>query len=306
MKKVLVTGANGFIGRYTLPLLVQAGFDVHALSLRSEPFEVDGVSWHKVDLMDFPAVDALLHELQAAHLLHLAWYTEHGMFWHAAENLQWVACSLNFLKCFVECGGKRVVMAGSCAEYDWSMGHCLEQDTICNPATLYGASKHSLHQIAEAYCVQSDVSFAWGRIFFLYGPGEVASRFVPAVINGVLRHEKVSCSDGAQVRDFMHVEDVASAFTFLLESHLTGAVNVASGEPCTLKEIGEEIMHQVKGDGRVEFGALPNRQGEPAVLTADVSRLRDELGWNPHFTLKTGIADSICWWKNKAHSHHVS
>lgn len=302
MKRVIVSGADGFIGRHTLPFLINAGFEVHALSLRGEATQIDGAIWHQVDLMDYPAVDALLQELQATHLLHLAWYTGHGKFWHAAENLQWVACSLNLLSSFVSHGGQRVLMAGSCAEYDWGQGHCSELETACTPATLYGTSKHALHQVAEAYCAQNSVSFAWGRIFFLYGPGEADSRFVPAVINGLLRQETVPCSDGSQVRDFMHVEDVASAFVTLLKSDLTGAVNIASGESCRLREIGETIMRQIGGDGCIEFGALPNRPDDPAVLTADTGRLRDGLGWTPHFTLETGIADSIKWWKRKTDS----
>jgi len=300
MKRVVVTGASGFIGQHVLPFLVNAGFEVHALCQRGEFTEVDGVSWHKVDLMDYAAVDVVLHELQATHFLHLAWYTKLGKFWHAAENLQWVGCSLNFLKCFVEHGGERVVMAGSCAEYDWSTGHCFDQETVCNPATLYGVSKHALRQVAELYCKQNNVSFSWGRVFFLYGPGEFASRFVPTVINGILKHEKTPCSDGTQVRDFMHVEDVASAFSSLLASNLIGAVNIASGESYTLREIGEEIMCQMNGNGLIDFGALPNREGEPEVLTADVKQLRDALGWSPVFTLEAGIADSIYWWKNKS------
>ncbi len=299
MKRVIVSGANGFIGRYTLPLLLKEGFDVHALSRPGETTRVDGVNWHKIDLMDDSAVDTLLRDLQATHLLHLAWYTEHGKFWHATENLDWVACSLNLLKGFVIHGGRRVLMAGSCAEYDWSKGHCLEQGTECIPGTLYGTSKHALHLIAEAYCAQTNISFAWGRIFFLYGPGEAIDRFVPAVINGMLRQEKVPCSNGGQLRDFMYVADVASAFATLLASNLTGAVNIASGESCTLRRIGEMIMHQIKGDGRVEFGALPDRQGDPAALTADITRLSDELSWRPEYSLEDGLAETIEWWKQQ-------
>ena len=295
--RVLVTGADGFIGRYTLPLLVKAGYEVHALCWLRTHEETDGVIWHKINLMDFSEVDALLQKLQVSHLLHLAWYTEHGKFWHADENLQWVACSLNLLQRFVGHGGERAVMAGSCAEYDWSAGLCSELETACHPATLYGTSKHALYQVAESYCAQHDVDFAWGRIFFLYGPGEVGNRFVPAVINGLLRQEAVACSDGSQIRDFMHVADVASAFVALLESRLIGAVNIASGESNTLRRIGEEIMSQISGDGYVDFGALPNRKDDPAVLTADVSRLRDELGWLPAYPLHQGLADTIDWWK---------
>nr|WP_241697618.1 NAD(P)-dependent oxidoreductase [Mariprofundus sp. NF] len=306
MKRVLVTGADGFIGRYILPLLVKAGYEVHALCWLSEARGVEGVIWHKVNLMDYPAVDALLHELQVTHLLHLAWYTVHGKFWNAAENLHWVGCSLNLLKSFVEHGGKRVLMAGSCAEYDWSKGHCIEQETSCNPATLYGTGKHALHQVARSYCVQHQVSFSWGRIFFLYGPGEVGGRFVPAVINGLLRQETVPCSDGRQLRDFMYVQDVASAFAALLESDLTGAVNIASGVSCTLRGIGEEIMQQIEGRGRIEFGALPNREDDPAVLTADVSRLCDELNWQPAFSLEQGLSETIGWWKQNQGDYNAS
>jgi nucleoside-diphosphate-sugar epimerase len=295
MKRVVVTGGSGFIGRFTLPLLVEAGFEVHALSRSGGPGISDGVSWHAIDLMDYPSVDNLLQELKASHLLHLAWYTEHGKFWNAPENLDWVASSLNLVKSFVEQGGGRVLISGSCAEYDWSKGHCIEQLTPCRPATLYGSSKDALHRITAAFCALNQVGFAWGRIFFLYGPNESGKRFVPAVIKGLLNHEVVPCSDGSQLRDFMHVQDVASAFVCLLQSDLGGAVNISTGESHTLREIGGEITSLIKSNGRIEFGALPNRGDDPAVLTADVSRLRDEMGWQPTFSLSQGLADTIKW-----------
>jgi len=297
VKKALVTGADGFVGRYTLPLLVKAGFEVHALCWQRQPEPLHGVVWHQLDLMMPDAVDVLLEEIEPTHLLHLAWYTEHGKFWHAPENLDWVAASLKLLKSFVKHGGKRVVMAGSCAEYEWDDGHCSEQTTACKPSTLYGVSKHALHQMAESFCSLHNVSLAWGRLFFLYGPGEFAGRFVPAVINGLLRGETVACSDGHQLRDFMHVKDVAAAFVTLLASETCGAVNIASGEARTLREVGEELMRQINASGKIAFGALTSRQDDPAMLIADVKRLHDELDWRPSFILETGLADAIDWWK---------
>ena len=305
MKRVVVTGANGFIGKYTLKFLVKAGFEVCALRFRGEELQVEGVNWYTVDLMDFSAVNVLLEQLEATHLLHLAWYTEHGKFWHATENLQWVACSLNLVKCFVKHGGQRVVMAGSCAEYDWSSSHCSEQETECRPSTLYGVCKNSLRQISQAFCEQNNISFAWGRIFFLYGPGEVKNRFVPEVINSLLLQEKARCSDGEKIRDFMYVEDVASAFTSLLASDLNGAVNIASGESVTLKKIGELILNQIGGNGKLDFGALVNREGEPLILTADIKRLCDELGWRPTYSLDKGLEKTIDWWENGRENNYV-
>ncbi|EAU54375.1 NAD-dependent epimerase/dehydratase family protein [Mariprofundus ferrooxydans] len=307
MKRVIVTGASGFIGRYTLPQLVQAGFEVHAVSRHPDPEPCEGVFWHHINLMDEQSVATLCSSIEASHLLHLAWYTEHGEFWHADENLDWVACSLHLLKYFVHHGGQRVVMAGSCAEYDWhGVGLCSEEQTPCNPATLYGVSKHALHQVAAAYCSNHQVELVWGRVFFLYGPGETGSRFVPAVINGLLQQEIVPCSSGQQVRDFMHVADVAEAFVALLASEVCGAVNVASGESCRLREIGEEMMRQIRGRGVVEFGALLDRQGDPAVLTADATRLCDELGWRPTYSLEQGLAETIAWWKQRQEKYDAN
>jgi nucleoside-diphosphate-sugar epimerase len=307
MKRVIVTGASGFIGRYTLPMLVQSGFEVHAVSRHPDPEPCEGVFWHHLDIMDEQGVDALCSNVQATHLLHLAWYTEHGKFWHADENLDWVVCSLRLLKHFVHHGGQRVLMAGSCAEYDWhGVGLCSENQTPCVPATLYGVSKHALYQVAAAYSARHQVELAWGRVFFLYGPGETGGRFVPSVVNGLLRQETVPCSGGMHVRDFMHVADVAAAFVALLASEMSGAVNIASGESHTLREIGEEMMRQIKGRGAVVFGALPDRQDDPAVLTADVAHLRDGVGWRPVYSLEQGLAETIAWWKQNREGYDAS
>jgi len=303
--RVLVTGADGFIGRYTLPLLVHVGFEVHALCWQREPDSVDGVYWHRINLMDKQDVNGLLAKIQVTHLLHLAWYTEHGKFWSASENLDWLTASLGLLTEFAEHGGKRVVMAGSCAEYDWNAGVCSERTTPYKPSTLYGVCKHSLSEVAAAYCAANDISFAWGRVFFLYGPGEYSGRFIPAIINGLLNGKQVPCSSGEQVRDFMYVEDVASAFVSLLRSDITDAVNIGSGEARSLREIGEEIMSQINAGGLLEFGALPNRDSEPAVLTADVSRLHVELGWSHSRSLQQGLAETIAWWEQHQEKAHA-
>lgn len=303
MKRIVVTGASGFIGRFALPLLVKEDFEVHAILWRGETSQIAGVHWHKVDLMNNPSVLSLLTDLQATHLLHLAWYTEHGKFWSSNKNLQWVACSLNLLNRFVSLGGKRVVMGGSCAEYDWNEEHCSETNTPCNPATLYGTSKYALFKIAESYCLQNDVHFSWGRIFFPYGPGDAASRFVPTVINGLLRQESVACSEGKQVRDFIYVEDVASAFVALLNSELSGAVNIASGENYSLRQIGEMIKGLIDGQGQIRFGAIPGQDSEPALLTADVKRLRDGSNWRPAYHLEAGLTETIGWWR---HNQEIS
>ena len=114
----------------------------------------------------------------------------------------------------------------------------------------------------------------------------------------MLRQESIACSEGKQIRDFIYVEDVASAFVALLESELSGAVNIASGESYSLRQIGKIIKRLIDGEGQIRFGAIPGQDSEPALLTADVKRLRDGSNWRPAFHLEAGLTKTIDWWKH--------
>ena len=165
-KRVIVTGGTGFIGRHCLPALLASGHEVHAISSRTPSAAVDGAHWHQADLFDAARTTALLGELRPDYLLHLAWYSKHGLFWQALENLDWLGASLSLLRAFIACGGQRIVCAGSCAEYDWTSGRCFEDSTPLRGQSLYGVSKHAFHLVADDAARRTGISLAWGRIFF--------------------------------------------------------------------------------------------------------------------------------------------
>ena len=300
MARVLVTGAGGFIGRHCLAPLAARGFEVHAVT--RAPLDLPGVAaCHTVDLLDHAAAAALLGGLQPTHLLHLAWTVTPGQFWTTRENLDWVAASLALHRTFVAQGGRRFVGAGTCAEYGWAPAQVArpldERDAVCEPATLYGIAKHGLHRMLAAAAALDDVSLAWGRVFFLYGPGEKPGRLVCDVITRLLRGEPVETTAGTQLRDFMHVVDVAEAFVALLASDVTGPVNIATGEARPLAEVLGEIARQTNGGALLRLGARPMPANEPAQLLAATRRLREEVGFTPRFSLTDGIADSISAWR---------
>jgi len=237
-----------------------------------------------------------------SHLLHFAWNVEHGKYWSSPSNLEWLAASLQLIKLFQELGGQRVVGAGTCAEYEWSGGtsRCVEQETPLKPATLYGAAKNALRQVAESFAGANDLEFAWGRIFLPFGPHEHAARLVPSVARALVRGQIAECSAGTHVRDFLYVEDVADAFAALTDSAAVGAFNIASGEPVTVREVAERLA---KIAGRVDLlrlGALPERAGDPPVLVADTTRLRSAVGWKPKASLDEALASTVNWWRKEA------
>jgi nucleoside-diphosphate-sugar epimerase len=149
--------------------------------------------------------------------------------------------------------------------------------------------------VAERFAEQAGFELAWGRIFFVYGPGEPDGRLVPSVGRGLLAGEPVPTTRGNQIRDFMHVEDVGRAFAALADGGLTGAVNVASGEPVTVREVVGELADAAGRPDLLRPGALPERKGDPPRLVADVSRLREEAGFTPRIGLADGLRGALDW-----------
>jgi nucleoside-diphosphate-sugar epimerase len=122
LKRVLVTGSTGYIGRWSVPALLARGYEVHAVGSREAgagtplPAELDGAAYHAADLFDPPAVAALADRVRATHLLHFAWNATPGVYWTTPENFRWVSASLALLESFRRAGGERAVMAGRLAE----------------------------------------------------------------------------------------------------------------------------------------------------------------------------------------------
>ncbi len=299
MSRVLLTGAGGFVGGHALAALLDSGHDVHAVA-RSVPPGSSVASWSAADLTDPASAERLVREAGADTLLHFAWYVEHGSFWHAAENVEWVEATLRLLRAFVAAGGRRAVLAGTCAEYEWSRERYEEASAALTPATMYGVAKDATRRVAERLLADAGVELAWGRIFMPYGPREGDRRLLSSVIAALLAGEQVPVSAGTQVRDFIYADDVASAFVAILDSSVQGPVNVGSGRG---HEIGELVRLAAEQLGRPElirWGALPQRAGEPASLVADVTRLREEVGFTAAVDLPEGVARTIAWWRERA------
>jgi nucleoside-diphosphate-sugar epimerase len=293
MTRVMLTGATGFIGRQALDALSHAGHEVHAVARRRGPATA-GVIWHEADLLESSHV---VGQAEPRVLVHLAWYSEHGRYWTSPENERWVEASLVLLREFADFGGKRALLVGTCAEYEWSRA-VYREDAPLRPATTYGQAKHRLHDAASAYAQRTGLELAWGRLFYLYGPYEAPQRFVATIARKLLAGEEAPMTAGTQVRDYLHVADAGAALAALADSRVCGPVNIASGKGVALRELAGLIAAAAGGAGRLRVGALPSRPDEPASLVADTRRLREEVGFEPRISLAQGVAGTVEWWRS--------
>ncbi len=301
MKKVLVTGASGFIGRHCLQGLVDRGYEVHAATIGEPPEGIKGVRWYSVNLLEKGEAAALVGKLRPTHLLHCAWFVVPGKLITSPENFLWVEASLELLRAFADNGGSRVVTSGSGYEYDWRYGYCTESVTPCLPDTVYGRCKLSLGELAASFAGSRGLSNGWARIFFLYGPHEHPDRLVSSIIRSLLRKELARTSHGLQVRDYLHVQDVADGLVGLLDSAVEGPVNIASGQPVAIREIVMQIGKMMGAEELLQIGALPARANDAPFVVADVRRLTAEVGWTQRWTLQAGLEQTIEWWRTRNH-----
>ena len=305
-KRVLVTGAGGFIGRSSIAPLLSLGFEVHAVLSSNAPRHSfaahQAAVTHRADLLNESQVEALMARVSPTHLLHFAWIATPGVYWHSPDNFRWLTASQSLLRGFRARGGVRAVLAGSCVEYDWSKASvCNETSSpMVDPSTAltpYAAAKVTLQKALAQFAAEEQLSSAWGRIFFQFGPHEHPDRLVPSVIRHLLMNQAALCTHGRQIRSFLHVADVGAAFAHLLDSDIQGPVNIGSDERITVADLIGRIAREIGRPDLVRLGARSAPSGEPPLLVPDVTRLRDEVQWQPQFSLSAGLSDTIAWWR---------
>jgi nucleoside-diphosphate-sugar epimerase len=286
MPVVLVTGASGFIGSRTLAPLRRAGFTVHSFGRHA----AEGATHHPGDLFDRAQTQAVLARLQPSHILHCAWEVSHGTFWHDPRNIDWVAATLDFARAAPVHGVTRFVGIGTCAEYDWSDGGAVprkEQDTVA-PRDLYGVAKDCTQRLLTALFAPSACTFAWARIFHLFGTGEHPARFVPSLVLALKEGREARCRYGQLTRDFIAVEDAGAAVAAIVAAETKGPINVASGASWMLAQLAHEIAGRIEGAHRLRIEETPTR--DPLGMTADITRLREEVGFIPEHDPRERLA----------------
>ena len=289
--RALVTGAAGFLGRHVVPLLATEYDTVIAVSRTPGRTSTHGnVRWVTGDLLDTGSLDAIIERERPTHLLHLAWITEPGVYWTSPENARWAARTGQLFDNFFGAGGVRAVGAGSCAEYDWSV-ECVDDSTPTVPRTPYGVAKHEAHQSLARAATRADGSYGWGRVHFLHGPGEPASRLVPSLARRLLRAQTALCRKPGLLRDWLHVSDVAAAFVALLGASIEGAYNIVSGTTISSGELAQKIAKAAGHPECLELGDATAAPGEPLEIRGSAGELAAH--WSAQLSLDEGIQRTV-------------
>ncbi len=264
---VTLTGATGFVGGQILRNLLERGCSVRVLV--RDPSRLPVIPARgALEVMHTPdlfaeGTDRLEELLEGSEILvHAAWHAEPGEYLTSPVNLACLTGTLNLANAFAAVRGRRFVGVGTCAEYDPSAG-LMTTDTPLAPNTLYAACKASAFQVLRFFLGTEDISFAWCRIFYLYGEGEDERRLVPYIRRQLEAGQQVLLTRGDQVRDFLDVKDAARMITDVALGQVQGAVNICSGEAVTVRQLAERIADEYGRRELLRFGARPENVFDP-------------------------------------------
>jgi nucleoside-diphosphate-sugar epimerase len=299
--RVLVTGAGGFVGSNLVREMIRDGAEVIALCHEENPRRLQDVKVERrvADVLG-PEIADVVHAIAPDACAHLAWFISPGTHPTSTKNVEHVAASMRLLEALDAAGCARTLITGTCWEQDPSRG-VLDENTAALPQNFYAACKHALHVMAASFQKMKRRGFAWARLFNTYGPWEYAGPLVPDVVSNLLAGKPCALTSGAQERDYLHIEDVASALWAILKSGADGDFNVGSSQPVRVAEVAEAIGRLL---GRPELLKFADRAPSPfdcPRLYADATRLRSVTGWRPRLGLEEGLARTIEWYRSDAY-----
>lgn len=270
MKKILLTGATGFVGRQVMHTLLNESVELTTVVRKGKEGQIpnnssisriittedlfsESVEWWSETCANIDTV------------IHVAWYTEPGKYLQSPKNLDCLTGTINFARGAVKSGVKRFVGVGTCFEYDLTLG-VLSKDSPLKPTTPYASSKVATFVTLSEWLPLESVEFAWCRLFYLYGEGEDDRRLVPYLHKQLKDGKVAELTSGKQVRDFMDVKMAAKKIVEVSLSDKSGAVNICSGEPITLRGLAEKIADEYGRKDLLKFGARPDNLVDPICI----------------------------------------
>lgn len=264
---ILLTGATGFVGRQVLKTLRERGKRIRAVLREGSQGQ----------LANFDAVESIVttpdlfsenagwwaEACKEVHtIINVAWYAEPGRYLQSEKNLDCLIGTLQMANGAVQAGVERFIGIGTCFEYDLAGGTLSVKTPLC-PLTPYASTKAAAFMALSQCLPQQDIEFAWCRLFYLFGEGEDARRLVPYVHERLSKGQSVELTSGTQIRDFLDVREAGEKIVEVALSDRSGAINICSGIPITVRQLVEGIADSYNRRDLLNFGARPDNLIDP-------------------------------------------
>jgi UDP-glucose 4-epimerase len=303
-KRIIITGATGFIGSAIVREFLNSGDEVIVLTrANSNLSRLESVS-HSLQLVIYDSLveKNLIKSMMANRadvLVHCAWRGvaggERNEAFQIYEN---IPTTIQSVELAAKLGCHQWIGLGSQAEYG-NLNCKISESSEILPTTLYGKAKLSAGIAALGLCEAYEMKGSWLRVFSTYGPGDAANWFIPYVIQEFLAGRAPKLTKCEQLWDYLHVEDAARAVIAVAQAKASGVFNLGSGSTHPLKTYIETIREILRTDLIPEYGAIPYRPDQVMHLEADINRLIEQTGWRPSVSLFSGLTQTVVFEKTR-------
>lgn len=288
-KKALITGATGLIGKELIKPLKELGFEIYGITIDNNNPDND-IHWIQGNLFEESFIKETMEKFRPKYLLNLAWITT-GDYLESDINYKFLDAGKNLIKYFKMNGGKRAVYAGTCFEYKFRNNAIKETDELDSNKTTYTKCKNELKEYTENFCQLNNISFGYGRIFYVFGKNENKTRLTGAIIDKLSRNEEVTINSGNLIKDYMYTKDIAGAFAKFLDSDVQGVVNICTGKGIAIKDYALKLATLLQ---KPELIIIKNESTtQPPIIVGDNTRLIEEVGYNIKYSLEEAFKEII-------------
>ncbi len=287
MGTVVITGANGFVGRSLIQLLSrQKEFSVVGVDIQESGS--NGYLFCSADIRNDSCID-VISRLKPDIIVHLAGLLSKAD--DAQSRTLLINANVNGTMHVLEAAKvnkSKFIFSSSGLVYGNQKGPFTE-DMACIPEDFYGYSKFAAEEMIRLYSRRYGLPFAIFRAAVLYGPSQGGSMFIPSVVKSLLAGETFPMTEGEQTRDFLYIDDFISALELAARSNLNGTFNVGTGSAITMKSAARMVEEVIGSKELLQIGALPYRVNESWQYCLSPEKLVKETGWTPKVGLKDGL-----------------
>ncbi len=304
-KRVLITGGGGFIGANFARRFSELGYKVYIVKQSTNIWRLieikRQIKIYYIDLRDYNRLESFILKIRPKIILHFATYGAYPQKQQDAKKIIDTnligtinlvnACKKIKFDCFIN--------TGSSSEYGIKNKSMKETDLL-EPNNLYGITKAAATMHCQYMSKKYDLPIVTLRLFSVYGYFEEKERLIPTIIKSCLENKKLKLSSANSVRDFIFIEDIIDAYLKAISNiqKIKGEIfNVGSGKQSTVNEIVNAIKEITHSTIKPQYGRIEMAQYEPKNWIADISKIKNKLGWQPKYNLRKGLEKNIEWFK---------
>lgn len=304
-KKILITGAGGFIGANLIRSLLAQGNEVHVFhrtgSTSWRLAEIKNkLQFHDVEIDDKKAVLKIIEDIQPEQVFHLAHYggNPNEIDSSMVRKVIIDGTSVLFDACAKISSVKSIIHSGSSSEYG-AKASVMKEDMLLEPNTPYACAKAWATLYGQNLAREKKIPITTLRLFSVFGPWEAETRFIPTTILSCLHGMTVKIFNTKTVRDFIYIDDVVRAFLLVADNpHPGEIINIGSGKEMTLLEAAKIILKSTKAKVSIEVGGVGRSFDKTNIMwQADISKAKSLLGWQPMISQEEGLIKTIKWYR---------